>query len=259
MEDLVETAHGHHEHQAHHDHAKQLGHGEDHDWSDESFVADWIERQEAHAAERRPLFAKMRAVIPKGLDEPFRYADLGAGNGVLDELVLERFPRAQGVLIDGSEPMLAHARTRLERFGARARYVTAELAQPGWLAPVDGPFDVVMAARAVHHAGGPDRIRQLFAEILGALSPGGVFVNLDYVRFADPAYQQLGVWSGEDPDASFQIATPQMVLPASLEDQLAWLREAGFAAAECVYREFQTVIVVAARGEIRVPEVTTDE
>lgn len=251
----MESEHQHRDHRAHGDHSEHHGHGQDHNWSDESFVADWIERQEAHAAERRPLFARMRAVVPKGLGESFRYADLGAGNGVLDELVLDRYPGAQAVLIDGSEPMLAHARTRLERFGERAQYVTAELAQPGWLSEAGGPFDVILSARAVHHAGSPDRIRQLFNEILGALAPGGVFINLDYVRFANPAFQRLGVWSGEDPDASFQIATPHMELPASMEDQLAWLREAGFAAAECVYREFQTVIVVGARDEIRAPEV----
>jgi hypothetical protein len=45
-----------------------------------------------------------------------------------------------------------------------------------------------------------------------------------------------------------------MELPASEEEQLVWLREAGFAAAECVYREFQTVIVVAVRDQMRVPE-----
>src|SRR5215212_1577226 len=153
MEGSVEATHQHREHGVHGEHSGHHGHGNDHDWSDESFVADWIERQEAHAAERRPLFAKMRAVIPKGLDESFRYADLGAGNGVLDELVLDRYPQARGVLIDGSEPMLTHARTRLERFGERAQYVTAELAQPGWVAKAGGPFDVVLAARAVHHAG----------------------------------------------------------------------------------------------------------
>jgi tRNA (cmo5U34)-methyltransferase len=200
----------------------------------------------------------MRAVIPKDLTESFRYADLGAGNGVLDELVLERYTQAQAVLIDGSEPMLRHARARLERLGERVEYVTADIAQPGGVKQAGGPFDVVMAARAIHHAGNPSRIRDLFGEILGVLAPGGVFINLDYVRFTDPAFQELGVWSGEDPDATYQIATPHMQLPATLDDQLAWLREAGFAAAECVYREFQTVIVVAARDRIHVPEVATE-
>jgi hypothetical protein len=49
-----------------------------------------------------------------------------------------------------------------------------------------------------------------------------------------------------------------MELPASVEDQLVWLGEAGFAAAECVYREFQTVVVVGVRGELRVPEGTLE-
>jgi tRNA (cmo5U34)-methyltransferase len=255
----METAHQHHDHRSHQHHAEPHGHGGDHDWSDEAWVTEWIERQEANAAERLPLFAKMRALIPKDLDEPFRYADLGAGNGVLDELVLERYPRAQAVLIDGSEPMLTHARKRLERFGERAQFVTADASQPDWQAAAGGPFDLVLAARAIHHAGDAERIRQLLREILGALSPGGLFINLDYVRFADPAFQQLGRWADEDPDAGYQIATPHMQLPATLDDQLTWLREAGFTVVECVYREFQAVIVVGVRDELRVPEVAAEE
>ena len=254
----MEATHQHREPGAPHDHAVGRRHEDAHRWSDNSFVADWIERQEAHAAERRPLFAKVRALIPKGLDESFRYADLGAGAGNLDELVLDRFPRAAAVLIDGSEAMLGHARKRLARFGDRAQYVSADLSEPGWVSAAGGQFDVVVAARAVHHAGRADRIRELFKEILGALAPGGVFVNLDYVRLASPTFQQLGAWAAGDPDASYQIATPHMELPASAEDQLAWLRKAGFAAAECVYREFQTVIVIGIRDEIRLPEAALD-
>jgi SAM-dependent methyltransferase len=184
MEARMESTRERHEHRAHHGSAAGHGHGDDHRWSDESFVSDWIDRQEAHAAERRPLFAKVRALIPNGLSESFRYADLGAGAGNLDELMLERFTNAQAVLIDGSEPMLAHARARLARFGERAQYITADLSQPGWVAVAHGPFDAVVAARAVHHAGSADRIRELFREIREALAPGGVFVNLDYVRLA---------------------------------------------------------------------------
>jgi tRNA (cmo5U34)-methyltransferase len=117
---------------------------------------------------------------------------------------------------------------------------------------------VVVAARAIHHAGSAARIRQLFKEVLRVLAPAGVFVNLDYVRLASPAFQQLGAWAEGDPDASYHITRPHMELPASVEDQLVWLGEAGFAAAECVYREFQTVVVVGVRGELRVPEGTLE-
>ncbi len=238
----------------HHGHAAAHGHADDHRWSDERFVADWIQRQEAHTAERRPLFAKVRALFPKGPTEAFRYADLGAGAGHLDELILDRFAGAQAVLVDGSQPMLEHAQQRLARFDGRAQYVQADLSDPGWVERVQGPFDAVVAARAVHHVGSADRVREFFDETLGILAPGGLFINLDYVQLAGPAFQQLGTWVGGDPDAGFQIASPHMELPSTVEEQLVWLREAGFAAAECVYREFQTVIVAAIRDEIRWPE-----
>jgi hypothetical protein len=58
--------------------------------------------------------------------------------GVLDELVLDRYPRAGAVLIDGSEPM-----PELGLSGsASAHFVAVQLAQPGWGATVGGSFDV---------------------------------------------------------------------------------------------------------------------
>jgi hypothetical protein len=58
----MEAAHQYRDHSAHGDHSVHHGHDQDHDWSDESFVADWIERQEAHAAERRPLCGNMHGL-----------------------------------------------------------------------------------------------------------------------------------------------------------------------------------------------------
>jgi hypothetical protein len=44
-----------------------------------------------------------------------------------------------------------------------------------------------------------------------------------------------------------------MDLPGTVEEQLAWLRDVGFAAAECVYRELQTVILIGIRDQLGVP------
>jgi tRNA (cmo5U34)-methyltransferase len=172
----------------------------------------------------------------------------------LDELILDRFVAAQAVLVDSSAPLLAHAQQRLARFAGRVQYVQADLNDRQWVEQASGPFEAVVSARAVHHLGGADRIREFFAEILRTLAPGGVFINLDYVPLASPTFQQLGEWAGRDPDASFQITSPRMELPASVADQLTWLREAGFAAGECVYREFQTVIIVGIGDQIILPE-----
>jgi len=169
-------------------------------------------------------------------------------------MILSRFAGAHATVIDGSAAMLSHARERLAPFGRRAECVQADLAHRDWIDRVSGPFEVVLAARAVHHVGGANRIREFFAEVLGTLTLGGIFINLDYVRTADPAFRQLGTWASTDPDAAFQVASPHMDLPSSAEEQLVWLHEVGFAAAECVYREFQTVIVVGIRDQIHVPQ-----
>jgi tRNA (cmo5U34)-methyltransferase len=240
------TAHGH-------------GHGHDQQWSDETFVANWLLRQEVQLAAMRPQFAKIRALIPRGLGETFRYVDLAAGAGHLDELILDRFAGAQATLIDSSAPLLAHAQQRLARFAGRVQYVQTDLSHQGWIEQISGPFDAAVAARAVHHLGDSERIQAFFAEVRQALAPGGVFINLDYVRLSHPDFQALGTLAGQDPDAQFDLATPAMQLPCSIEEQLAWLREAGFAAAECVYREFQMAVVVGVRDQIRWPAETAQQ
>ena len=249
----METRHRHHD-----DAGEPHGHdhGHDENWSDEEFVAQWIERQKARAPERQRLFAKLRAMIPKAPSQEFRYANLGAGAGELDEMILDRFPKARAVLVDSSAPMLAQARKHLGAFGGRVEYVQADLSSPEWTARAGGPFDVVLATRAVHHVGGPSRIRDLLGEVLGVVGPGGLFINLDYVRLGPSSFEELATWAAADPEAGFQTSTPRMALPSSVEEHLDWLREVGFAAAECVYREFQAVILVAIRDQIRWPEGT---
>jgi tRNA (cmo5U34)-methyltransferase len=247
-----DEAHGEHGHGGH-DAAHGQDHGHEDNWADEQWVADWVARQQANAPQRRQLFARVRALIPRSPDQPLRYANLGAGAGDLDELILERFPLAEAVLVDSSFPMLAHARRRLDRFEERVEYVQADLSLPSWTGGASGPFNAVVATRALHHVGGADRIRALFAEIQGMLGHGGVFVNLDYVRLARPIFQEMGSWATKDPDAGFGGSSPHMALPSSVEEQLGWLREAGFAAAECVYREFQTAILVGVHDHIHWP------
>ena len=50
------------------------------------------------------------------------------------------------------------------------------------------------------------------------------------------------------------VVEDDRVLRHALQDGL---RDAGFAGAECVYREFQTVIVVGIRDQVRGPEGAT--
>jgi tRNA (cmo5U34)-methyltransferase len=133
--------------------------------------------------------------------------ELGTGTGETALRVLERCPGASLVGVDASADMLAVARERLP--GADLR--VARLEDP--LPP--GPFDLVFSVLAIHHLDGPGKA-DLFARVAAVLAPGGRFVVGDVVVPDDPA------------DAVTPLS-PGFDMPSRVDEQLAWLRAAGFA------------------------------
>ena len=158
--------------------------------------------------------------------------DLGAGTGALSKAILERDETGVAELLDADPEMLARARARLARFGARARFREGSFDDP------IPPCGAVAASLALHHIASMDGKRALYRRICDALPPGGVFVNADATMPAAPeerdavrrgwvahmeshgideaqAYRHLEEWSEED-----------TYFP--LEDELAAMTGAGF-------------------------------
>jgi tRNA (cmo5U34)-methyltransferase len=130
-----------------------------------------------------------------------RALDLGAGTGRTSRALRTCHPAAAIVAVDENPGMLE--RIDLENVDRRV----ARLQDP---LPPD-PFDLVVSALAVHHL---DRIEKqdLFARVRDALRPGGRFVLADVV-LADVTVAPLS--DGYDK-------------PDPAEDQVQWLRKAGF-------------------------------
>ncbi len=97
---------------------------------------------------------------------PSRILDAGCGSGRVTELLLERFPSAHVVAVDGSEAMVSQARTRLK---GRAEVLHRDLLQPLGIDPVDAIF-----SNAVFHW--IDDHPKLFANLASVLRPGGQLV-----------------------------------------------------------------------------------
>ena len=76
---------------------------------------------------------------------PERVIDLGAGTGSLSERVLDRTRTTIVELWDVDDTMLAVARTRLARFGARAELVHRSFDEPF------PPCDAIMGSLSLHH------------------------------------------------------------------------------------------------------------
>jgi tRNA (cmo5U34)-methyltransferase len=179
-----------------------------------------------------------------------RVLDIGAGTGLLSSCVRDAFPDAHLTLLDAAPAMLAQAR---ESLGTdNASYVEGKLEEP----LPQGPWDAVVSALAIHHLSDA-RKRDLFARVLAGLRPGGVFVNAEQVAAPTPRLSELySSWherrareAGSD-DAEWQGALERMSHDrlAGVEDQLTWLRQAGFAEVDCLFKEYRFAVVVAVRG-----------
>jgi SAM-dependent methyltransferase len=263
----LETTHQHHDAAEHdhghgHDHGHEEEHGHGHgpheDWNNEEYVDYWLDREARRGDQRRRQFVVVRAFIPKLPEQEFRYLNLGAGPGNLDEVLLAHFPGAQATLVDGSLAMLGAARNRLEQYDDRVEYVQGNLANPEWAGAVSGPFDVVVSTIALHNLRDPQRIRELYGEVFQLLGHGGVFLNLEYVRPPRPSLAALSAWAANDPEARLGGRSGGAGMPGTILEQLLWLNEAGFPCADVLWKEQHAALLLGVRDHLHMPESDHD-
>jgi tRNA (cmo5U34)-methyltransferase len=169
-----------------------------------------------------------------------RILDLGAGSGLLSVLIRDRFPDSTIHLMDFSEAMLELARARLGD-GPRIEYRQADYVNDRW--PED--LCAVVSSLSIHHV--EDDCKQaVFRRAFAALKPNGVFINAD--QFAGPTpeldmrYKALWLEQVRAAGASEQQIADSLYRKredrcAPVEDQLDWMRQAGFADVDCWYKE----------------------
>lgn len=191
-------------------------------------------------------------------DHPLaRFLDIGAGDGAMSQLLLALAPAADAVLVDYSEPMLARARERLRQSPSSWQAVRCDLREPGWQRHLPaGPYDAAVSSYAIHHLPS-QRKRTLFAELFDVLAPGAMFVNLDVVTVDGPlrgvfdeqmvanaiaADHRHGGQRGDEQIERELLADENDDQPDSLDEQLQWLRDAGFADVETHFKWAEAAI-----------------
>lgn len=234
--------------------------------SDEIWKSDWLVKRflesvrggVPYAADQIDLMLRLIAASGRPID---RFLDLGSGSGLLAIAILARYPEAQAFLVDFSEPMMDAARDLLQEDVSLPQFILADLADPAWGASVASaaPYDAVVSGFAIHHLT-HERKRLLFREIFDLLAPGGMFVNVEHVASATPwveslfdqamveslAAHQLRIGTGHSrqqvasayesrPDKSANILAP-------VEEQCAWLVDAGFDDVDCFFKYFELAV-----------------
>ena len=163
-----------------------------------------------------------------------RILDLGTGDGRLLALLRIERPDAEGIALDFSAKMLASAGERF-RGDPKIQLVEHNLDDP---LPDLGRFDAIVSSFAIHHCT-DDRKRTLYSEIYAALSPGGVFCNLEHVA---PPSAELHVRFLRLLDITEADEDPSNKL-ISVEAQVRWLREIGFQDVDCHWKWLELALL----------------
>jgi len=135
--------------------------------------------------------------------------DVGCGSGRIGEFALQAgAERYLGV--DFSEPMVELAGARLERFGERAQVVVDDFL----LAPIEGPFDVILALGLFDYLPTPHRFTRKMYELC---APGGCVVG-SFPRWSlvkGPIRKLRYEWIGDCPIFNYSARELEMLFGAS--------------------------------------------
>ena len=196
-----------------------------------------------------PCFEKFyRTVVDRVPPHADHILDLGAGTGLLSAFLRVRFEDARLHLIDNAAAMLAQAEQRFrhdqEVLCQLGDYTTAQ-----W----GGDYDAVVSALSIHHLT-DDGKQQLFAKIHASLKPGGVFLNAEQILAPTPALeaQAKADWLAEvralgatEDQIAASLLRQTEDRCATIDDQLRWMYEAGFADPRCVFHQGRFAVLLA--------------
>lgn len=177
-------------------------------------------------------------LIPFDTDANLSVLDLGAGTGILSELILKSFPQSRVTAFDLSERMLELVSRKLSGFKDRLEIKLGDFSTDN----LGSDYDLIVSGLAIHHLD-DDHKTALFRRLFESLNMGGTLLIRDCVKGATPSlteqYEKL--WrafmqaNGED-DAKWFARYLEEDTPSSVNAQLGWLSEAGFVNIGCHWR-----------------------
>lgn len=253
------------------------------DWR--AWQDSWDRQQEWYLPDREERFRVMLDLVEALVGPEPKVLDLACGTGSISDRLLRRFPGATSTGVDLDPALLAIARGTFaeDENKGRARFVTADLRDPGWTERLPHrSFDAVLTSTALHWLR-TEPLKQLYRDVAGIVRPGGVFMNADHmpdestprINEADDALRRArqrreladGVrdWPGWWRDAA---ADELLAEPAArrfeifgdpsagdhsdgeshpVEWHAAALREAGFTEARAVWRSVPDAVVLGLR------------
>jgi tRNA (cmo5U34)-methyltransferase len=219
-------------------------------WSDNRFAQEYRDQADDYLPERYRMVEVVQSFyrhLVKG-SRPCRLLDLGCGDGLMVQKLLEVDDTMNATLVDGSPEMLKAAGSRLAHFeGKHLVHASfqALLAQD----PLPTAFDFVLSSLAIHHLSMAEK-KALFEYVYRHLDPGGFFLCIDVVLSPTDDLEKwyLMLWRewidthADNSQKASLLSIPQKYkdnpdnVPDPLLLQLKALEKLGFKNVDCYYK-----------------------
>jgi len=172
--------------------------------------------------------------------------DIGAGTGLLSAFLMERYPDASFTLIDLSEKMLDIAKSRFKG-KSNVKYIVADYSKYSFVEK----YDLVVSALSIHHLEDEEK-KRIYKKSYSLLKKNGIFINADQVYGETPFIENLNknIWrhyiensglSEEEILAGYERI--KLDKESTLDQQMDWLKEAGFCDVSCVYKFYHFAVM----------------
>jgi trans-aconitate methyltransferase len=190
------------------------------------------------------------------------------GSGWLSAAILERFPAARVMGLDGSPTMLRETEARLQRFAGRFELRHFWLADRSWLAEIGQNVRCFVSSLVVHHLDAAGK-QVLYRDLHEHLDGSGAVLVADLVaprsererRYmarrwdAEVKRQSLAFIGSLDAYRQFveqrwnwyEYPDP-MDMPSTVPEHLEWLAEAGFAGVDVFWERAGHAVYGGYRG-----------
>ncbi len=209
----------------------------------------------------------MLRLIDRSQTAVTRFLDLGCGDGILGQAVLDRYPESTGIFVDFSQPMLDAAREKLGEYDGRVTFQQVDFGQADWPVEIVDSFDVIVSGYSIHHQTDV-RKKEIYTEIYDLLRPGGIFINVEHVACRSVLGEQvaedvfvdaMAVYHREMGDGRTRDQLAQDLyhryrpdgvanILAPVETQCDWLREIGFTQVDCYLQYLETAVFGGVKG-----------
>lgn len=226
-------------------------------WNDENFAAEW----DKEALLNNPTRAEQLDILVSVVSDIYQQGkvilDLGIGSGLVEELLFAERPDAYIVGIDSSSAMLDIARQRLSRYSEQVTLVEHDLANIQQLTLPSQHYQIVISVQVLHHL--PHQAQKdVFRYVFNALEAGGMFLLIDRTAIDEQHFSHVyrAMWnrlernnevkSGWSADYFLARLQDKDDYPATLEEQLKWLREVGFTAT-CLHFHLNRALLVGVK------------